>query len=744
MKRISTKQYVFACLGVQVERKSFFAAFLIVVVAFILVARNGFAEAKDAKAVAEGSRIVAREDFDVSDKFTPPEILQRRFWNMLPAEAAKAKGQGAITSEPMVVEAAEQYFVPDLQASGNDPLAVSVDKLRPLTPDHKKPFVVYCTVGRPPFRCLDDFRADKAGYEKWKQEHPNFLGFWTGVEWDNEFISYALSNDAGTIAQGERERWTKAAIERTKAVKTQCLANRDAAVRGLHECYTGLRRYFFDDPDAMMFLRAAWCFDHYSLEWGAGMAILETTNTGPYRHQAAMYHIRGTSRQYGKPWEWYMATYYNGHDKNGKVSVNNEPNYVSTTHSEVLGQEESSGPGFGMSVSLKRRDMYLAYLAGASVVQHEDWPRAYCRLEKGSPDKWTLSPHGEAMKEWYAFTKQHPDRGISYAPIALLTPFSQGMPVWGGSPWSHFSDERADRMIDAFFYTIAPFTQDTKKGKEGCLANSRFGDGYDVLVPNPPSGPVALEKLLNYKVAVLLGKYDLTSALAQRLMEYVRQGGTLVINSRQIGDRFPDEFLGVRRSGKTLAVESPLSSTSGGNPVALAMPYDYEPIELRGAQSLWTDSKGGILASIHHVGRGNVLLTTVDFMLPRECGSIAATTTKMPLVGLLMRQIVDDALPVKVEGDIQYGLNKVADGWWLYLINNKGVTKFTNTPEELNAAETAEVTVDMRALQVESLAELRVNATITRLQDKNAFAIQVGPGDIRIVKITTKNNSSSK
>jgi len=116
----------------------------------------------------------------------------------------------------------------------------------------------------------------------------------------------------------------------------------------------------------------------------------------------------------------------------------------------------------------------------------------------------------------------------------------------------------------------------------------------------------------------------------------------------------------------------------------------------------------------------------------------------MPLVEMLMRQIINEALPIDVRGDIEYGLNKVADGWWVYLINNKGVTKYATTPEEVSSAEMANVTVNMRALQVAGVSELRVNAPITLEQGKNAFSIQVGPGDICIVKITTKNSSSAK
>jgi hypothetical protein len=51
-------------------------------------------------------------------------------------------------------------------------------------------------------------------------------------------------------------------------------------------------------------------------------------------------------------------------------------------------------------------------------------------------------------------------------------------------------------------------------------------------------------------------------------------------------------------------------------------------------------------------------------------------------------------MPVKVEGDIQWGVNKTKDGWLVWLINNKGVVKFAGEPEELDpkAASTVKVT----------------------------------------------------
>jgi hypothetical protein len=726
---------------------------------------SGAALAGDAGAAAGRSRIVAREDFDVSGSLAPPQILQRRFWNMLshyaklrepyqliarqslPAsDGNAATGLDAIINEAMIREAAVRFLqdqFPDLRAAGDDPLAVNADKLRALMPDPHVPFIVGCHAGRPPFRCLDDFRVDKQGYEKWKQEHPNFLGFWTGAEWENEFIGCVLANFPGVMEEAKRV-CSQTAFDRIKAMKTWVSADRDAAVRGLHECYAGLRRYYFDDPDKMLFLRAAWCFDHYALEWGAGMAIYETTITGPYRHQVGLFHVRGAARQYGKPWQWYMATYYHGYDKHGKYSVNVEPNYISTTNSAVVGREEESGPDFGMSVSLKRRDMYLAYLSGASLVEHEDWPRPYCRLEDGNPPKWTLSPHGEAMKEWYAFTRRHPDRGISYAPVALLTPFNQGMPVWGGQPWSFFPAERPDTMIDGFMYTIVPNSQDLPKGKDGGLSNSRYGDIYDVLATNPPSGPVSLAALKNYKVAILLGKHNIDAPLAERLMEYVRQGGTLIVNARQVTRHLPAEFLGAKPTGKTLALVGDIRNVLDNNAVALAEPYDYEPMELCGAEPMWTDGKDGILASVHEYGRGRVLLTAVDYLMPRKPATFTGTTTTLPLVELLLRQIVAEVLPVEVQGDVEYGLSGVPGGWWLYLINNRGVTKFTKTPDELDPAETVRVTVDMRALPVAKVRELLTDKDIAMTPGRNALTIEIGPGNIRVVHITTDPKAAAE
>jgi len=731
----------------------FYFIFLLMTVLVITwgCALNG---AKISKGGGRNDRLlVTRTDYDVSRNLAPPMISGRGFWNMLnyySPETSQGKAMVKyILPEPMVRDAVMHYRV--CLTNDTNRLFVSADNLQSIKPDPKKPFTVGCRGTRPQFLCMDDFKTDKKGYLAWKENNPNFLGFDAGSEWDNDYVTRFRRGVSNSVEDLRKAGGSETAVNRMRDIIQEAVKDRDRALTGLHESYLALRNYHFDDPDKMIFLRAGWCLDHYAAEWGAGLLVLETTMTGPYRHQVSMFYIRGAAHQYVKPWQWYIATCFQGFEEDGTPckSTYTCPYYTSSKKSlSNLEGSDTLGQGYGPSVSLDRNDMYLGYLAGASIVQHETWPYAYCQYQGGTNAAvWELSPHGTAMKEWYTFTQRHPDRGISYAPVALLLPFNHGQAHWGGSPWSFFPVERPDTMIDAFMYTLVPWSQNLPKGVEGYLANSEYGDIYDVILPNPPSGPVPLKTLMNYRAAIMLSKFEIDPSLARRLMKYVKLGGTLVINIKQVNENLPASFLGVERTGKIVATEGVVKSLASGETVILPEPYDYEQIALKGAGPFLTDGQGGILASVNKYGRGRVVLITADYMVPRKSLSNGGVEwgldqlkkgKKLPLVELLMRQIVREVLPIEVKGDIEYGLNKVADGWWVYLINNKGVIKFARTAEKLDPAATAKIEVDMRSLPVVGVRELCEEKDIAWDKSKNSFSINVGPGDIRIVGIKTR------
>jgi len=378
-----------------------------------------------------------------------------------------------------------------------------------------------------------------------------------------------------------------------------------------------------------------------------------------------------------------------------------------------------------------------------SFVQHECWPWSYCKPKGGF---WELATHGKVMKEWYAFTRKCPERGIGYTPVALLLPFSHGQANWGSfshgytpweTVWGFLPYERADYMIDGFMYTIVPFHPNLNK-ELGRLCNSPYGDIYDVLLPNPPSGTIPLRTLNNYKVACLLGNLNIDKPLAKRLMEYVKEGGTLLLNVKQVNKHFPVSFLGAKPSSKVYSVEGKVKSLINNEKITLSDNYEYkyEQIEINGAKPILVDSKNNVLACVNRYGKGNLILTTVDYLIPKTTNiGFVCREEENPFISFLLRQFTEEALPLEVKGDIEYGLNKLKDGWLIYLINNKGIYKLPRKPQRLNPEETAKVEIVLKDIKSKEITELREDKKLSLNKERNSFFIEVGPGDIKVVKI---------
>ncbi len=89
---------------------------------------------------------------------------------------------------------------------------------------------------------------------------------------------------------------------------------------------------------------------------------------------------------------------------------------------------------------------------------------------------------------------------------------------------------------------------------------------------------------------------------------------------------------------------------------------------------------------------------------------------------------------------IEYGVNKCKTGWLVYLINNKGVTKWTDTREILDEQASAKVVIDCGKIgKIEKATELRSGRDMACDQGEQKLELDVGPGDIRIILIKTQD-----
>ncbi|MBR2365501.1 MAG: hypothetical protein IKA79_09895 [Lentisphaeria bacterium] len=579
------------------------------------------------------------------------------------------------------------------------------------------------------YKSFTDVIMDKSGYEAWKKAHPGFLGF-PVEEWDNAYRTLLRAKDLAGMLQKSGVSSKNADRIAAKIVKP---STRKEALAGLKLIHDGLTGLHFGDKSKMIFLDCALAFNHYAMEWGCGYVFIETTSAGYQRHQPQMYFVRGASRQYGIPWGWYIAVGMNG--KKGYT----DPDYIGTWSMNAAG-----GSG-GISPSLNKRDRYLAWLSGAEMVRNEVWPWTYC-MDKDKDGIYELSPHGEVMKEWYDFIRKNPDRGVSYAPVALGLPFEHGVsPIQGGKVFGYFPCNAGDIMTEGVLRAIVPWMMHKIKEKpqEWAHCGSPYGDIYDVILPETPSGPVKAEVLKNYRAFFMNGEHSPSEALVRRFVQYVKEGGTLIINTRQLGKYFADSFLGASLTGNTLPVVGEIFSPDGKKLFALPAKYEFDEIRLSGAEVLLKDSSGNILACSNDVGKGRVILTTPCMLVHKNAEKTSFPYTawkKFPFINWILDNLVKDLVPVSIDlPEIQYGLNILEEGILLYLFNNEGVHKTGSTAEKLDEKESRTVTIGLKKLQADTVMELRSGKKLKVDKESNSFKITIGPGDVAVIRIPVKD-----
>ena len=295
----------------------------------------------------------------------------------------------------------------------------------------------------------------------------------------------------------------------------------------------------YGDKDMFMAFRHCVSLDHIAAAWGAKKLVVETTNTtsgdNEYRWDVAGMFTRGAARQFGLPWCWFEANYFNGPGKDGTWKNNS---VCEVTRN--IGNGYNIMPEGGTSASAQRRVWYYAYLNGANGVVSESASRQFITARPGKPStanapsgKAQLTKRGRNFSDFHDFTVAHPDRGITYAPVAILTPFEQAYPAFGGPAWNGCKYTSGDYAVDALFFTIAPGWERAKGLKagiqEGNLHNSRFAMMYDVLVPDSPQPKEEFAKaLFAYPAAILVGDYPDTSKFDDVLAAYEKAGGRLV------------------------------------------------------------------------------------------------------------------------------------------------------------------------------------------------------------------------
>jgi hypothetical protein len=434
---------------------------------------------------------------------------------------------------------------------------------------------------------------------------------------------------------------------------------------------------------------------------------------------------RGAARQYGGAWINYASG-----------NFGDACNYFTQQHMPRGAQawwHSRYAITDGVSAAWYRKMYYLNYLGGASAIYWEQGLTNQYILPGPGTHPIQLSPFGRATEDFMGFVDRLPDRGEPFTPVGVLLSAGHGYERvnYACKMLNLFLEDKADlelrELFNVFWHPAGvveglPAAPDLQS-----LPAGRYGDIFDVLVDRPARA----KAIFDYPILWAAGDVDLVGLGLPVLTDYVKRGGTLVVNVAA-AKGLPAELLGVKLTGKSTVAEE---WTPDGDKPRPATPFEVAGAELAGTKALaWAGEKQPLITR-HAVGDGAVILT----LCPRMLGQDERAHPALPF---LMNGLTEDLLPVEVrlangqrpKGEVMYQLNRTKDGWLVALVNPRGIDKTTNGVARVDRRQFVDVVLRLLA-PVKSAREYTTPRALTvgKADGASEVKVRVPAGDVQVI-----------
>jgi hypothetical protein len=465
-------------------------------------------------------------------------------------------------------------------------------------------------------------------------------------------------------------------------------------------------------------------FAHALSQWGVNLIGMETAAVMPMTAMRIAF-TRGAARQFGGAFLYYHAPNFG----DTATTFTKQQNFAGPDffyHSRY-------GPTMGPSLSWYRKSYYLYYMAGASAIYLEQGQDQFFKPGPGD-HPFELNPLGRITDEFMHFVEKHPERGTPYTPVAFLLDPAHGFemtdyPQW---PFEVSQIDRGDRALRELF-GVAYYPGLVVEG-EPAMADRQpfvagvFGDIFDVLTAADVQGSRSKVQTLlpSYRAVVVGGRIEWSNEWIARLNEYVRNGGTVVVNAAQI-KKLPEQFLGVRLLNDTGEAHNAVCLAPNEEPQDLkGQIFRYEKVGLKGATALMTVPSGDPIVTVNKVGKGSVVFVAVPDLLGED-------ERMTPFAAHTLAHVFADAVPVKVTGDVEYLINRTANGWVVTLLNNNGVFKPQQGMAHVDRSAYVTVTITISGKQIRAANLWTSGAALQALN--GAVTVGIAPGSLAVVEI---------
>jgi hypothetical protein len=203
----------------------------------------------------------------------------------------------------------------------------------------------------------------------------------------------------------------------------------------------------------------------------------------------------------------------------------------------------------------------------------------------------------------------------------------------------------------------------------------------------------------------------------------------VVLNAAQIKG-VPEQLMGVRMTNATGEAHNGRCLLPGdeGDDVS-GQVFRYERVELKGATALVTTMTGDPLVTVNKVGKGSLIFVAVPDLLGED-------ERMVPLAAHVLAHVFFNATPVKVNGDVEYLINRNTNGWVVTLLNNNGVFKTQQGMAQVDRSAYVTATISMPGQRFQSAIDWMTDKAISSTGD--SLTVQIAPGGIAVVEIKVK------
>lgn len=496
------------------------------------------------------------------------------------------------------------------------------------------------------------------------------------------------------------------------------------------------RRVFGRDLDANPYLDTISCmsvgnivFAPFCSEWGARTIGYESAAITSSLLPMRWAFMRGIARQGGH----LTATYRSCNFGDSATIFSNTGSYH--TPQSILDNYYSVFSGAGMT--WYKFDIWYQYMAGSSMFYHEQGFDEFWRpggtTAAGIHDV-ELSPKGKLVDRFLRVTAAEPDRGDPYTPVAFLVDYAHGWepsPYWPNAFKNYHQNEEKfrfgdhEKMLEAYFQTAYhPIGVEAEKpitGTNEVNVPGVFGDVFDVICAYPDVSRWTTIDL--YPAVIVAGEIELTAAEGKRLAQYVANGGTLVVADAHLtGPGVPE--LGLPKLGESKEAETCVWLGGASESVPR---FRYRPIDVAdGARTLATAGSGDVCCAAIDRGPGRLIVLSIPHGL-----SIGKQGS--PLVARLIAHVTRGLMPIEVEGDVEWLVNRTKAGWAVTLLNAAGQEKPQQGINPTDFRENRKVKVRAKVPVTAAKDRLLPDDPLT-VKD-NAVELEVSAGGVRIIEL---------